>query len=407
MAILSVVVPTRNRASLAASCIRNVLRLEETDLELVVQDNSDNATLARIVDTQFSDPRLCYVHLRDRVDVIQNFDRALACATGEYVCLIGDDDGVGPEIVRVARWADANSIDAVVTSGPARYTWPDIRYKLYGTYYSSTLTLRRYTNAIQEIDPTQSLQRVIRSSGQKRNQAVQIYYGIVRRSCLEEVMKKTGTYFPGPSPDVAGAVALGLVVKRAVRLDHPLFVPGVSGASTGGWGAAKRHVGELKDQAHLPQWSIHAWSDLVPKFFSGETIWAEDVVQSLSAMERQDLLKEMNISRLFASCIVFHPRRAKLILASLPSAITRQHSSLSVALAQMPFWILHTVLRRFRAVSRHLFDILFRHGKTLVRSVVDIDEAGRILDKMVIQMTLPELPCQAAKSKKPGATKRS
>ena len=37
-------------------------------------------------------------------------------ATGEFVCVIGDDDGVNPEIIRAVCWAREHKLDAVAPS---------------------------------------------------------------------------------------------------------------------------------------------------------------------------------------------------------------------------------------------------------------------------------------------------
>src|SRR5207245_10819585 len=98
------------------------------------------------------------------------------------------------------------------------------------------------------------------------------YHGIVLRERLEEVRAQAGTSFPGPSPDMASAVALSLRITSVAAVDYPIFVDGASPRSTGGMGAAKQHEGALEDRDFLPSSSVKGWSRVVPRFWSGTTI---------------------------------------------------------------------------------------------------------------------------------------
>ena len=47
--ILSIIVPTKNRAQYTGPCARSLMRISAPDIEVVVQDNSDNDDLKRMV----------------------------------------------------------------------------------------------------------------------------------------------------------------------------------------------------------------------------------------------------------------------------------------------------------------------------------------------------------------------
>src|SRR4030042_4335622 len=92
--ILSLVIPTRNRAKYAISCIRSILTISSPRLEIIVQDNSDNDDLERMVRTSIHDSRMRYNHTTEHLDAIQNFEKAMEMAGGEYISHIGEDDSV-------------------------------------------------------------------------------------------------------------------------------------------------------------------------------------------------------------------------------------------------------------------------------------------------------------------------
>jgi len=87
----SVLLPTRNGASLLEPCIRSVLRQDRDDFELVVSNNaSDDGT--REILASFDDERLVVVALDEMVPVTDNWNVALRHSRGERITLIGDDD---------------------------------------------------------------------------------------------------------------------------------------------------------------------------------------------------------------------------------------------------------------------------------------------------------------------------
>jgi glycosyltransferase involved in cell wall biosynthesis len=92
----SLLLPTRNGASLLEGCVGSIVSQTSRDFEVVISDNaSDDATpeiLARYAD----DPRVVIVRQDEPLGVTDNWNRALAVATGDRIGLIGDDDVLLP-----------------------------------------------------------------------------------------------------------------------------------------------------------------------------------------------------------------------------------------------------------------------------------------------------------------------
>lgn len=87
----SVLLPTRNGASLLGKCIDSVLREDRDDFELVVSNNASEDGTRELL-AAIDDPRLKVVHLDEPVPVTRNWNVALSHSQGERVTLIGDDD---------------------------------------------------------------------------------------------------------------------------------------------------------------------------------------------------------------------------------------------------------------------------------------------------------------------------
>lgn len=95
---VSVCVPTYNRARFLAASLESILRQSFPDFELLVVDDGSTDETPTVVE-KFSDPRLTY-HRNDRnLGQIENLNRCIELARGEYVCICHDDDVYAPRIL--------------------------------------------------------------------------------------------------------------------------------------------------------------------------------------------------------------------------------------------------------------------------------------------------------------------
>jgi glycosyltransferase involved in cell wall biosynthesis len=93
---ISVVIPTRNRLSLLKDAIFTVLKQKYQSWELVVFDNASTDPIKGHVDT-LGQSRIRYERSDAFLSVTDSWNRAIDYATGDYVILLGDDDGLVPD----------------------------------------------------------------------------------------------------------------------------------------------------------------------------------------------------------------------------------------------------------------------------------------------------------------------
>lgn len=374
--LLSIVIPTRNRDEYAVSAIRSALGISDPGLEVVVQDSSDNDRLGRWLGENIDDGRLRYNYTPPPVSMTGNFNIAVGLARGEYVCAIGDDDGVNPEIVQITRWAASNGIEALLPEQIAHYGWPDLRQRYYGAARAGKLEVRGFNGNVKYVDAASQLDRCLSNAAQSFGYLPRIYYGIVLRSKVEQIRDRTGSYFPGISPDMALAGALACMIEKVCVIDYPVFLPGSSKNSNAGLSSLKKHVGRLEDQEHLEKSYLAAWSSYVPRFYSVQTIWAEALVEALSAMDRRDLLDRFNLPLLHSMCLVFNPRYASVIMASFARALRATGRSVIAGYWRLAVGYLYTWRLRARALMRFLpFSKQESAGALAVDGLADIEQA--------------------------------
>jgi glycosyltransferase involved in cell wall biosynthesis len=333
--LLAVVIPTRNRSQYVTSAIKSLSNIADAEIEIVVEDNSDTDALRHWIHENVCDERIVYNYSSDKTSQSGNYDRSMRGVSAEYVAFIGDDDGVNPEIVRAVRWAKKLGLDALTPSSTVNYSWPDLEMKASGAVKSGQLVIRPFTGVVTAPDPYAELLKCVRDLGQSFHKLPKAYYGIVRREVLNLVQKTTGSYFPGISPDMAGASSLALYVKAQRYVDYPLFAPGSSKKSLAGVSGLGAHVGALREQGHLPPESERNWSPFIPAFFSVETIWAEALISALKANRRADIIHQGNFAKYYADCLAAHPEFYSKILRQYPHALHAARRG--VAQSLLPF----------------------------------------------------------------------
>jgi hypothetical protein len=381
-AILSIVIPTRNRATYAVPAIRAILAIPRDDFEIVVHDNSDDSGLDAALGPVARDPRLAYQWDGRRKSGIENFNEALSRATGEYVTVLGDDDGVNPELLDAVAWSRSQDLDALLPSRPAQYWWPDIRFRYRGSRMPATLELDAFSSEVSYPSAAQAMRTCVQAAGLSFGDLPRIYYGVVRRRCLEELKARAGSYCR-VSPDMSGAMGVAGFVRSVAKIDYPLFLPGSSGNSGAGLGARGKHVGTLDQQPFLSAACIRDWSEFVPKFFSGSTMWGEACVQTLRAIGREDLLREFNVPLLHARCLAFHPDWARLVLTNYYRALRATRQSPTMGSVRLLSGYCGTWFKRARALAGNLTKSSTTSRTRIFPDIPDIEVATEKLQSVL------------------------
>src|SRR6476661_1863291 len=113
--LLSLVITTKNRKHTLLYSVKTALNIDlnEKEMEVVIQDCSDNDETQQLISEQYQDPRIKYYRSPAGISMTDNWNYAFANVQGEYVCIIGDDDGFLPVIKDVVLWAKSNKISII------------------------------------------------------------------------------------------------------------------------------------------------------------------------------------------------------------------------------------------------------------------------------------------------------
>jgi glycosyltransferase involved in cell wall biosynthesis len=96
---LSIVMPSHNRLHLLKDAIETVRRQSVDDWRLAVFDNASTDPIREHI-RSLEDPRIRYDRSDKFLPVTDSWNRAMSLADGDYVVLLGDDDGLLPNAIR-------------------------------------------------------------------------------------------------------------------------------------------------------------------------------------------------------------------------------------------------------------------------------------------------------------------
>lgn len=98
--LVTIAIPTRNRAASLRKSLENILALEYSPIEILISDNcSDDNTEQVCRDAMTADPRIRYVRQPRNIGLHGNHNLCMDEARGEFLCLVHDHDRRDTRIV--------------------------------------------------------------------------------------------------------------------------------------------------------------------------------------------------------------------------------------------------------------------------------------------------------------------
>lgn len=378
--LLSIVVPTKNRYYTLKYLIQLFCSFKNDDIELVIQDNSDDNREILCFLQKIYHPNLVYDYRSDSMPIFQNCDLAVEHSSGRYVCMMGDDDLLSPHLYEFVAQMEKEGYQSASFDG-ASYSWPGVEH----TGHSFPNLVIKYRRAdLYQVDVPSELKAVLRAGAITLGHMPRVYHGVVRRDCLDQVYAQSGSYFPGPSPDMGNAIGLSLLVKQHLHCTLPYISSGASPKSAAGLGSKHKHVGSLKDKPFLPANIEELWCPKLPMVWTGQTIWAQSAVQALEAMGHPDLVKQISWNKIYARFYAFNPSYRDIFR-------TFKQSEPEYKLLPFLWEMFQVFLLRSRVYMRNLL-ITRLHCTALTQDrIPDICQAEVIIDHYLERISIPTL----------------
>lgn len=229
----SIVIPTRNRPKTLRHAVATCLDQREfDDYEIVIQDNGDDDETERLIARlAAADPaakkKLNYHRRGEVCSMSRNFEEAILRSQGEYVIVLGDDDGLVPlalrDLDRLARDTGA----AVIRWANGLYTWPSLTFQDWGNYLAFSLV-----RCLAVENGRKGIQKALDTLSYDHLPMLYIN-AAVHRHVIHVVLNSEGKLFCSRSPDVYSAMTLSYFCGDFLNATVPFSLAGLSSASNG------------------------------------------------------------------------------------------------------------------------------------------------------------------------------
>jgi|SaaInlStandDraft_4_1057021.scaffolds.fasta_scaffold08162_3 glycosyltransferase involved in cell wall biosynthesis len=278
---LSICIPTKNRYSTLKKVINSILlNVKDQNIEIIVQDNSNDNSLFLEYIANTNDHRLIYRYSSGDLTMAENVELSTINVRGEFLVVIGDDDFIHPKIINILNQLDTQNKDCFIYDRGVYY-WPDMVFTNYSKYFkpSSLQTLKSPSFKLSKLDSVSALCRLGEEGGFYLNELPGAYHAIVRVTIVDSIRQKFGKFVLGPSPDMAMAVAIACTIKNYYRVNFPLTIPGASFTSAAGMGRRGEHSASLDNvPLSMPQNLKYDWTNGVPEIWNGFTLYVHTAI---------------------------------------------------------------------------------------------------------------------------------
>jgi glycosyltransferase involved in cell wall biosynthesis len=231
----SVLLPTRNRASLLVEAIETVRAQDFEDWEIIVSDNASIEDVRGIIEN-IADPRIVYLRSDEPLSVTDNWNRAIDAAQGRWIVMLGDDDGLVPGYFQNMQAAclKLNSPD-VIYHGAYHFLAPDV---LPGQADGRLSDVTKMHSLLLGHQGPSLLPRGQCEAAARAALDMRAIYGFNMQYflfCAEflEKMRRFGPVFRGPYPDFYAANMALLIADTVGVVPAPMTVIGITRKSYG------------------------------------------------------------------------------------------------------------------------------------------------------------------------------
>jgi glycosyltransferase involved in cell wall biosynthesis len=230
----SVLLPTRDRLDLLSRAIETVRRQDYDNWEIIVSDNFSEADVASYI-RSLGDTRIKYFRTDQFIPVTDNWNNAIDYSEGDYIIMLGDDDGLMKGYFSTLRRYihEFDSPDFIYTNA-FLYAYPGVMPEAPDGFLR-TYSRREIFKSAHEpfwLEKNKAMEFVQHSLHFRVRFDYNMQFSLVSRRLIKKLMRH-GPFYQSPFPDYYATNAIMLNAKRILIVPQPLVTIGISPKSFG------------------------------------------------------------------------------------------------------------------------------------------------------------------------------
>ncbi|PZD97845.1 hypothetical protein DNH61_00875 [Paenibacillus sambharensis] len=249
----SVVIPTRNSSDTLEFTLMTCLDQNYDDYEIIVSDNSSDELTKNLID-RLNEDRIKYFKPERELAMTENFNYAISKVKGEYVIVLGSDDGLLLHALSTLDVLLETLNTKILHWNLVAYGWPDVQLNGYQNYLNIPYIEAGTAITSYKLESLNAIKDV--AAFNKLYSSLPMLYcnSVVHTSLLKELVTKTGEVYKSIAPDVYSGFAMSSLEKYFISINVPMSIGGSSGNSNGisyHYGGDEKSDGIKKDYMAL------------------------------------------------------------------------------------------------------------------------------------------------------------
>ena len=221
----TIIIPTRNRADVLEWALKTCITQEYKNLEIIVSDNYSEDRTREVV-SSYNDKRIKYFNTGLRLSMSHNWEFALSKATGDYVSILGDDDGFLPNAIGSINDILNEITLPAICWHQSKYVWPNSGFHKHSLFIIMRKGIRIY-------EGKENLKKVLYYQNHYSTNPW-LYGGFVKTDLLKSIREKSeGVFFHSRIPDIYSGIAVASQIGKYIYSIGPYSIAGVSSHSQG------------------------------------------------------------------------------------------------------------------------------------------------------------------------------
>jgi glycosyltransferase involved in cell wall biosynthesis len=225
----TVIIPTRERADTLKWALKTCVNQDYDNLEIIVSDNFSQDNTREIVES-YQDKRIKYINTGKRISMSSNWEFALSHVTGDYVNVIGDDDGMMPgaftKLNDIIKKLNAQAI--FWDKSRLHYKWPSMTFP----HVKNSLEVSFSDAEIEKIH-TQEILDKLQTSDSGYATMFTMYSGTTSYELVKKISSYTGQFVNSMVPDIYSGVVIACEIDFYYYSGTPYSIQGTSSHSNG------------------------------------------------------------------------------------------------------------------------------------------------------------------------------
>jgi len=224
---ISVIIPTiSGRTAYLEQCLRTCISQDSEDLEILVSDNSPGDAEETV--RALSDKRIKYIRPNEYMPMSMHWDYCLTHASGDYVCFIGDDDGLMPKCIENLQNIIRECGPLPIHHSMANYFWADFPEP---NKRNSIHIFHDHHDRLDSIKCTDHLNLLCSGRAQYIDGPM-LYHCFIPKKLIDRI-RSDGRCFHRSAPDVYSAVAIAANCESFISTGQFLTIFGQAAKANG------------------------------------------------------------------------------------------------------------------------------------------------------------------------------